>query len=305
MGGSAPPVEIPCALFESVGYNSDGRESDDPERSDRIVSISAELQRPTLIIAPGQLLSGSLRVPYRNGDDESLLRSYLVFVREVRGQRHARSVTLRSAEIATIADHLDISDDVVLGRLLDPMGVTRAQCKVLLGMLAAGALTIVATGSISGAALTDLGSADTQSPLEGIVTEAAAPRAEAVVPAQAATVALDVATPTAVTEATASPDTAREFDAAIAAASAAAIAVPVLPSNDIATGTADDGSTVAVIAPPVLPSNDIAIGTADDGSTVAIIAPPLPPTDAAFGVDDGGFDVGVGPALPPPVGPAG
>ena len=154
------------------------------------MSISAELQRPTLIIAPGQLLSGSLRVPYRNGDDESLLRSYLVFVREVRGQRHARSVTLRSAEIATIADHLDISDDVVLGRLLDLMGVTRAQRKVLLGMLAAGALTIVATGSISGAALTDLGSADTQSPLEGIVTEVASPRAEAAVPAQAATVSL-------------------------------------------------------------------------------------------------------------------
>ena len=304
MGGSAPPVEIPRALLKSVGYNSDGRESDDPERSDRIVSISAELQRPTLIIAPGQLLSGSLRVPYRNGDDESLLRSYLVFVREVRGQRHARSVTLRSAEIATIADHLDISDDVVLGRLLDLMGVTRAQRKVLLGMLAAGALTIVATGSISGAALTDLGSADTQSPLEGIVTEVASPRAEAAVPAQAATVSC-VATPTVVTEATAGPDTAREFDAAIAAANAAAIAAPVLPSNDIAIGTADDGSTVAVIAPPVLPSNDIAIGTADDGSTVAVIAPPLPPSDAAFGVDDGGFDVGVGPALPPPVDPAG
>ena len=125
------------------------------------MSISAEIQRTTLIITPGQLLSGSLRVPYRDGDDESLLRSYLVFVREMRGQRHARSVTLRSADIATIADHLDTSDDVVLGRLLDLMGVTRAQRKLLLAMLAAGALTIVATGSIPGAAITDVGTADT------------------------------------------------------------------------------------------------------------------------------------------------
>jgi hypothetical protein len=39
--------------------------------------------------------------------------------------------------------------------------------------------------------------------------------------------------------------------------------------------------------------------------TVAVVAPPLPPSDAAFGVDDEGFDVGVGAALPPPVEPAG
>ena len=166
------------------------------------MSISAEIQRTTLIITPGQLLSGSLRVPYRDGDDESLLRSYLVFVREMRGERHARSVTLRSADIAAIADHLDTSDDVVLGRLLDLMGVTRAQRKLLLAMLAAGALTIVATGSIPGAAITDIGNADTQAPTERLAPEVVVPIAEPVVPAEADAVSLEVEAPTVVAEST-------------------------------------------------------------------------------------------------------
>ena len=250
------------------------------------MSISAEIQRTTLIITPGQLLAGSFRVPYRDGDDESLLRSYLVFVREMRGQRHARSVTLRSADIATIADHLDTSDDVVLGKLLDLMGVTRAQRKLLLAMLAAGALTIVATGSIPVAAIADIATVDPQLLVEPIAPEVAAPRVEPAVPSQANTVTLEAEAPVVVpiSNAPTGPDTAREFDVAI--------------------GTAADGSTVAVIAPPP-PPTDIAIGTADDGSTVAVIVPPLPPNDAAFGVDDEGFDVGVGSALPPPVDPAG
>ncbi len=246
------------------------------------MSISAEIQRTTLIITPGQLLAGSLRVPFRDGDDESLLRSYLVFVREMRGQRHARSVTLRSADIATIADHLDTSDDVVLGKLLDLMGVTRAQRKLLLAMLAAGALTLVATGSIPVAAISDLGSVDPLPAVERAAPVVDAPRVEPLVPSEANTVTIEVEAP--ITNAPTGPDTAREFDVAI--------------------GIAADGSTVGVIAPP-LPPNDIAIGTADDGSTVAVIAPPLPPSDAAFGVDDEGFDVGVGSALPPPIEPAG
>lgn len=257
------------------------------------MSISAEVQRTTLIITAGQLRSGSLRVPYRDGDDESLLRSYLVFVRQMRDQRHARSVTLRSADIAAIADHLDTTDDVVLGRLLDLMGVTRAQRKLLLGMLAAGALTIVATGSIPVAAISDIGTVDVQPVIERTTPEVVVPRAEAVIPADANTVTLEVDAPPAVAAvevppvaavAPTGPDTAREFDEAI--------------------GTAVDGSTVAVIAPPPI-DDGIAIGTADDGSTVAVVAPPLPPSDAAFGVDDDGFDVGVGSALPPPVEPAG
>ena len=264
------------------------------------MSISAEVQRTTLTITPSQLCSGSLRVPYREGDEDSLLRSYLIFVREMRGQRHARSVTLRSADIATIADHLDTSDSVVLGQLLDLMGVTRAQRKLLLAMLAAGALTIVATGSIPAAAISDIGTVDLQ-PIGGQV------QPEVVVavpdPVDANTVAVEVEAPLVVAqvdaapviaEAPTGPDTARQFDAAI--------------------GTAIDGSTVAVVAPPAPPS-DVGYGTADDGSTVAVATPPLPPqatpapapapSDAAYGVDEGGFDVGVGGALPPPVDPAG
>lgn len=252
------------------------------------MSISAEIQRTALIITPGQLLSGSLRVPYRDGDDESLLRSYLVFVREMRGRRHARSVTLRSADIATIADHLDTSDDVVLGKLLDLMGVTRAQRKLLLAMLAAGALTIVATGSIPVAAIADIDTVALQPPVERSVPEVNASGVERLVSSDSHTVTLEVKAPwvAATSAALSGPDSEREFDVAI--------------------GTAIDGSTVAVIAPPLPPGdNDIAIGTADDGSTVAVIAPPLPPSDAAFGVDDEGFDVGVGSALPPPADPAG
>ena len=281
-------AHISGAQLKFVGYHPDSAESNATERSDRIVSISTETQRATLIISPGQLLSGSLRVPYRDGDDESLLRSYLVFVREVRGQRHARSVTLRSADIATIADHLDTSDEVVLGRLLDLMGVTRAQRKLLLAMLAAGALTIVATGSIPVAAISDIGPGDLQPLDKRSVPEVDAPRVEPLGPADANMVTLDMEVPpvVATSAAPSGPDTAREFDVAI--------------------GIAADGSTVAVIAPPLPPTeNDIAVGTADDGSTVAVVAPPLPPTDAAFGVDDDGFDVGVGSALPPPVDPAG
>ena len=286
--GAARTPQISGAPLKFVGYSSDSGESDATERSDRPVSISAEIQRTTLIITPGQLLSGTLRVPYREGDDESLLRSYLVFVREMRGQRHARSVTLRSADIATIADHLDTSDDLVLGKLLDLMGVTRAQRKLLLAMLAAGALTIVATGSIPVAAISDIGTVDLQPLVERSAPEVDAPRVEPLVSSDSSTVTLEVEAPPvpATSAALSGPDSAREFDVAI--------------------GRAIDGSTVAVIAPPLPPSdNDIAIGTADDGSTVAVIAPPLPPSDAAFGVDDEGFDVGVGSALPPPVDPAG
>ena len=206
----------------------------------------------------------------------------------MRGQRHARSVTLRSADIATIADHLDTSDDLVLGKLLDLMGVTRAQRKLLLAMLAAGALTIVATGSIPVAAISDIGTVDLQPLVERSAPEVDAPRVEPLVSSDSSTVTLEVEVPPvpATSAALSGPDSAREFDVAI--------------------GRAIDGSTVAVIAPPLPPSdNDIAIGTADDGSTVAVIAPPLPPSDAAFGVDDEGFDVGVGSALPPPVDPAG
>ena len=199
------------------------------------VSISAEVQRTTLIITPSQLCSGSLRVPYREGDEDSLLRSYLIFVREMRGQRHARSVTLRSADIATIADHLDTSDAVVLGQLLDLMGVTRAQRKLLLAMLAAGALTIVATGSIPVAAISDIGTVDLQPIVGQVQTEVVVAVPDPVVPADANTVTVEVEAPLVVAqvdaapviaEAPTGPDTARQFDAAI--------------------GTAIDGSTVAV-----------------------------------------------------------
>ena len=161
-------------------------------------------------------------------------------------------------------------------------------------MLAAGALTIVATGSIPVAAISDIGTTD-RAPLRradrargGCASSGGRRpiRRRPIRREHGDTQGGGATNGSATAEAPTGPDTRRQFDEAI--------------------GIAVDGSTVAVVAPPLPPSDDdVAIGTADDGSTVAVRVPPTASERRSFGVDDEGFDVGVGSALPPPVEPAG
>jgi hypothetical protein len=106
-------------------------------------------QRTPLVISAGTLVAGPVNASFRDGDPESLLHSYLVLVRQLRGQQREPTITLRSADISALAGHLGSSEERVLDDLLGRMGATRAQRRALAAMFAVGALTIVATGSIA------------------------------------------------------------------------------------------------------------------------------------------------------------
>lgn len=297
------------------------------------MSHSAALERTPLVISSGDLICGSFRAPFREGDADSLLRNYLVAVREMRGQRRDRTITLREDDLTTLAGHLGSNEASVLEQLLSLMGATREQRTALLAMLAAGALTVVATGTIVLNVSADGVSADVPP-----VVDTGAPAAAGEAVAQAVSVAaVSLAATTealAVAEVTAPPvtvdaheiTTAPAIDAAGAAALAEAGLVPAIrsvldadaPATDVpaldtpatdaplvdppaAEGATDDGATVAVAPPPVPPANT-GTGIDDSGATVAVAPPPVPPAETpGVGVDDSGATVAV---AAPPVPPA-
>ena len=281
------------------------------------MSASSTMPRTPLMISAGDLVVGPIHAVFREGDQASLLHNYLMLIRQLRGEQRQQRLTLRGADISALADHLGTSEQTVLGDLLDLMGATRAQRMALFTLFAAGALTIVATGSIA---------------LNLLPTGAAAERAHATEAAVAAEgLAPSTVTDALVTEVAVPPVTsvmsdhpaigsvvsvtagATDFAEAIASTLAvpAQLVSPTDPGSPDASavevaaqpveGVADDGSIVAVAQPPVPPAEGghVGVGVGDDGSIVAVAQPPVPPAEGV-GITDDGSDVAV---APPPVPP--
>ena len=74
------------------------------EESDQLMPAATAFQRTPLVVAAGNLVAGPVHATFRDGDRESLLHSYLVLVRQLRGQQRAPSITLRGDDICAIAD---------------------------------------------------------------------------------------------------------------------------------------------------------------------------------------------------------
>ncbi len=235
-------------------------------------------QRTPLVVAAGNLVAGPVHATFRDGDRESLLHSYLVLVRQLRGQQRAPSITLRGDDICAIADHLGVSKESVLDDLLDRMGATRAQRKALFALFAMGALSIVATGSVA----LDL------APAGALARDSSggAPVIESVevFPSSVLPVAGVSAAETAPIEVVSEPELAvavggAEWELMVslqqlahALSTSSVDVLDVVPAEGV--GVADDGSVVAVAEPPVpMPEG---VGVADDGSVVAVGPPPIP-----------------------------
>jgi len=264
--------------------------------------------RTPLAISAGNLTAGPVQVNFRTGDRESLLHSYLVMVRRLRGQLREPTITLRNADISALAEHLGASEELVLGDLLDRMGATRAQRKALLAMFAVGALSIVATGSValelsSGDALAD---SSIEAPTRVEAVEAVQPSAPAVVSVnqgslvEPALPAISAAEPVAVPQAELAIAVGGDDWEYTLSLQQLAHALSTQPPAQVASaagegvGVADDGSVVAVGQPPQPSSGGV--GVAGDGSVVAVGQPPVPPAEG-IGVADDGSVVGV--ATPP------
>ena len=236
------------------------------------------MERTPLVISAGDLVLGPVHAPFSDDDPRSLLHNYLVLIRELRGQHREPQLTLRGEDISALAGHLDTSETAVLGDLLDLMGATRAQRKALFSLFAAGALIIVATGSVALNLSSDGAAAEPAAPVE--LVAAAAPEAPAVAPTTV------IETPTGEPEgsvlvpvmpiAYGGTDWTSAIELSMLVATIAAA-----PDDEAVTigtpspgqGVADDGSTVAVGLPPVPPVEGV--GIADDGSTVTVAPPPV------------------------------
>lgn len=319
---SPGPVDILPGSWQGGGTELTGFAHEDDVVCRRLLETTAEkvtrsmnaamtLPRTSLVISAGNLTAGPVQATFREGDRESLLHNYLVLVRRMRGQLREPTITLRNADISELAEHLGASEEIVLDDLLDRMGATRAQRKALLAMFAAGALSIVATGSValelsSGGALAE-GSFETPvvvdamqvvetQALAGAAASTAAPEVPVVAepsPAESV-VASTLPAPLAELPIAVGGD---DWEYALSLhqlAQALSTQPPELAESEGA-GVADDGSTVAVGQPPVRPADGV--GVADDGSTVGVGTPPVPPAEG-IGVADDGSVVGV---APPPV----
>ncbi len=257
-------------------------------------------QRTPLVITAGDLVAGPLHATFHDGDRESLLHSYLVLIRTLRGQQREPTITLRGEDIAALAQHLGTSDERVLDDLLDRMGATRAQRKALAAMFAAGVLAIVATGSIA----IDLAPADARG--HG-TTDPPAARSVVEVPDRPSGAgglsdppATRMPSPADVAAGDVWPSVDWEYTVSLHQLTSALAEEPLVPAEPLGAhaaegvGVADDGSVVGVGLPPVPPGEGV--GVADDGSVVGVGLPPVPPGEG-IGVADDGSVVGVG--LPP------
>ena len=298
---------------------------------------TASIRRSPLVIAGDHLSSGGRSATFAAGSVESLLRSYLTLVRELRGQRREPGIELRTEDVRVLAAHLGVSDQLVLGGLLDLMGATRAQRSAMAAMLAAGALTLVLTGSLVSdlsapgvsagmAQLSDAVATTTQA--DRTVTHphaapsvaartAAGPATTASADDGAATAEQVAATPTADVLRSAARDTATHRSVTPVdtsehpGASAPVAGEPVEPVDLAIT---PDGALVASVAPPVpqQPGPEAGSATAElpDGTTVGVATPPVPAPVPAPEPDDrtattelpDGTTVGVAtPPVPAPV----
>jgi hypothetical protein len=82
-----------------------------------------------------------------SNDHDDVLDAYLRLVRRLRGVSAAPVAELRRADIAALADHLDITPDEVIDRLGALMGATHGQRRAMLSMFVAGAMVIGLVGA--------------------------------------------------------------------------------------------------------------------------------------------------------------
>jgi hypothetical protein len=116
--------------------------------NDRVIPPN---RRP-IVIADSHLSAGGAMAHIRANEPEALLREYLRLIRRVRNQQRDRSVALRRTDIDALAEHLGWSDEQVLARLADLMGVTRRQRATMLAVLATGAALITISSPFAPAA---------------------------------------------------------------------------------------------------------------------------------------------------------
>lgn len=283
------------------------------------MSSTAAFRRNPLVISGNHLSSGDRSTTFSSATPSSLLRSYLIFVRDMRGQRREPSIELRSEDVSVLAAHLGVSDEYVLGGLLDLMGATRAQRNTMMAMLAAGALTIVLTGSFVSDLSSDGISVEMSRLAEAVqaaasgseaASAASASSSEATGAASTARVAAaDAATPHAATPtaaaleitAAATPDA----EASVASSETSTRSVRAVTLTEVVRSATsevlggDEASQVAQAA-----QQPVSIGVTSDGSVVASVAPPVPAASddrtATAQLPDG-TTVGVAePPIPPP-----
>lgn len=300
------------------------------------MSSSAAFHRNPLIINGNTFMSGDRTTTFSGANTRAVLRSYLIFVRDLRGQRREPSIELRTDDISVLARHLGVDEAFVVGGLLDVMGATRSQRNTVMAMLAAGALTVVLTGSFVTDLSTDGVSVEMGRLADAVQAAAAAaptsPTAEVAAPATAA-VPVDGPAPAAATLAgphrppnvtrpdpvaapasAASTPTVDVLRSAAGSRSASAAAarrtehVAIAAASPASFGVTDDGSLVASVAPPVpgaVPDEEpVATGELPDGTIVGVAAPPVPPAPGDGPVATGelpdGTIVAVGtPPVPP------
>lgn len=265
------------------------------------MSTAPALQRTPLVISAGTLVAGPVHASFSEDDPGSLLHSYLVLVRRLRGQQREHSITLRRDDICALAGHLGCSEELVLDDLLARMGATRAQRKALAAMFAVGALTIVASGSIA----LDLSAGAAAESTVG------APAAVEVVQQDARAVGAAAVRDSPVVDAAsvvpsvaAAPTTLPDPELAIAGEGAdweVVVALQLLTQALADQPAGEAGSTPGDSSPVAAPSAE-GQGVADDGSTVAVGLPPAPPVEGQGVADDGSIvAVGTPPAPPAPV----
>jgi hypothetical protein len=287
-----------------------------PKLERRAVSATtATFQRKPLIISGNSMSSGDMSTTFKSDSAESLMRTYLVWVREMRGQRRDPAIHLRSEDITVIASHLGVDEELVLGGLLDLMGQTRTQRSTAMALLAAGALTIVLSGTVVNTLSDDgisvglgrlvdavqsvVGLGDTT---VGTQVGGQTVTGDATVVVPAITPAPTLTAQELLTEAAIMDPTVPLVQSTITLDPTAGVQEPV------SVGTATDGSTVAVAAPlvpPVVADEPVSTGTATDGSTVGVAAPLAPPVvddePMSTAVLPDGSTVGVAGPLVPPV----
>jgi hypothetical protein len=105
-------------------------------------------QRTPLVIDKGLVSIGAMASTFSVGNTDSLLKSYLLLVRRMRGQKRVAVVDLRRADLQVLATYLELDAEIVSARLGELMGVTAAQRTSMSLMFTTGTAVIVLTSAI-------------------------------------------------------------------------------------------------------------------------------------------------------------
>jgi len=260
------------------------------------VPIPPAPNRVPLTIRDGVIDIGANRTRFTSEPGDGLLRSYLVLLRRTRDQKHAATITLRRDDIEVIAQYVDSTAEVVIGRLADLMGSTRTQRTAMLTMFATGAMLIASTGPVAADSRHSPVPEFVSGPAPAVIEIAAPPEADdsrstarpaIVVEADGqigsrgdrVEVTVDVEHPLATTVEIKEAEPAPGLSATVGPQAASR------PNIEHETGVTHDGSIVAVGQPPV-PHHPVQhrlvehveheTGVTDDGSIVAVGQEPAP-----------------------------